>query len=342
MRWLSFWLAVWAWTFLTVIGLIHFVEETPQIKDLGDFAVLCILPILIGLQAQRKDLIYKILALCAVAALADAAWNAATYLRFVQPIKDTGRLTAYGMMKRYPGLTGSTLAGGLISFLGVCFLAFRFSTSRWLGLRPFILLALGAIFIDMLLIDARRYTGVSIVACFILMTPWVNRRAPLQIIAVVVAGLFLYLTLASDDPENVMRGDLTAAGWEDAMRSFWLGDGVHHYDWAEPNFQDLWSAGITESGFVDLAKAYGVPSAVAFVLAGLAALAASRRRITAVAATFAMLLATLENEIVMVRFLSASVFYLASFIILFEERLTRRMGMRLPVAARALEPAPHI
>jgi hypothetical protein len=177
MRWLSFWLAVWAWTFLTVIGLIHFVEETPQIKDLGDFAVLCILPILIGLQAQRKDLIYKILALCAVAALADAAWNAATYLRFVQPIKDTGRLTAYGMMKRYPGLTGSTLAGGLISFLGVCFLAFRFSTSRWLGLRPFILLALGAIFIDMLLIDARRYTGVSIVACFILMTPWVNRRA---------------------------------------------------------------------------------------------------------------------------------------------------------------------
>ncbi len=167
----------------------------------------------------------------------------------------------------------------------------------------------------------------------------------MQIIAVVVAGLFLYLTLASDDPENVMRGDLTAAGWEDAMRSFWLGDGVHHYDWAEPNFQDLWSAGITESGFVDLAKAYGVPSAVAFVLAGLAALAASRRRITAVAATFAMLLATLENEIVMVRFLSASVFYLASFIILFEERpprLTRRMGMRLPVAARALEPAPHI
>jgi len=159
-----------------------------------------------------------------------------------------------------------------------------------------------------------------------------------------VAGTFLFLTFASTDPENMMRGDLTAAGWEDAMRAFPFGIGVHHYEWAEPNFQALWSVGITESGFVDMAKAYGAPGAVLFVLAGLAALAASRLRITAVAASFAMLLAILENEIVMVRFLSASVFYLGSFIILFEEQPSLRPekpNSGFPVAPRRPEPLPH-
>jgi hypothetical protein len=302
------------------LDIIHGLEQAPAAKDLGEMALHVGVPFLLIMQADRRGLFVKLSMICVVVALADAAWNFATLLGLVAPVARMARYTEYGEVIRYPGLTGNTLAAGTVSFIAVCYLAFRFSVTRSLLARATIVATLGLIFVDMILIDARRFTGVSLVAVLVTMTPWVNRRAPLHIIAAIVAGIFFYLTFSSVDPENIMRGNLMAEGWNDVKAAFWLGSGIHHVEATGTNFQALWASGVTESGALDLAKAYGVPATAVLFAAAFMALAARRRRISDVACIFAMLVAEMECNDPIDGFLGATVFFLSFVLVVFEEQ----------------------
>jgi hypothetical protein len=338
MRQLAAVLGLYAILCFSALNAIHSIDENPDVHDLGKICLQCGLPILLILQSDRKGLFNAISLLCVFAALADAAWNFATLVDLVSPVARAQRITDYGSLVRYPGLTGNTLSTGEVALIAICFVAYRLSTAK--SILAFWLLTFVLLFImfDMALADARRFTGKAIVALIIFLTPWLRRRAPLHIICVAVALIYLYLTFASLDPENIQRSNLIVHGWWDVQDHAILGAGLHYVQAHGVTFQSLWSAGITESGVVDLMKAYGIPATLIFLGAGLCALSARRIRPTDVSVLFCLFLADLECGSPIDGFLGAVLFFLGFILIVYEEA---PYGARRQVAAaqRASHPA---
>ncbi len=100
-------------------------------------------------------------------------------------------------------------------------------------------------------------------------------------------------------------------GLGDALSHPLLGSGPAWRDTSglEATYQSLAGAGVTESGFLDLSIAYGVPSAALFLLAAVLALVATRSRLTSPAVMLSMLTAELAFGDSLTGFLGAVLFF---------------------------------
>ena len=173
---------------------------------------------------------------------------------------------------------------------------------------------LGLIFVvlgSLELIDARRYLGMAVVG-FLVITFRPLWRVPLVFIIAGIAGSAVYAAFTNFfDYEDDLRGRLMADGWQYAQQYPFLGQGVFYRDLSgvHPNYTTLSSAGVTESGILDLGLSYGLAAAGFFVLAAILAASARRNGQSAPRMLLALLTAELAFGDSLTGFLGSVVFY---------------------------------
>ncbi|MEO8925903.1 MAG: hypothetical protein ABI306_01955 [Caulobacteraceae bacterium] len=276
--------------------------------DWGVFALQAGTPILLSLTGRRVQLLRALGWVCIVFASVDAAANLAAFAHAIDLPAYSGRLTEGGVRLRYPGLSGNSLAAGLVAFTAVAFLAAGVGgRMRW-ALAARIAL-IGALFASLYLIDARRYLTLAALAVPLLgfRPAW---RIPPAAVAVGLgaAGLAAAFAETSD-----LRARLVIGGAARALAHPLLGQGPTWRDPAslQPLFASLHGAGVTESGLLDLSIAYGVPATALLVLASLTALSARRPAQSLPAVILALLTAELAFGDSLSGFLGAILFYAA-------------------------------
>jgi hypothetical protein len=332
-----------AWLTWLLLTLIHYADRRPDGRDLGLLAVVCGLPVLLLLQVRRGALLERIAFLCVFAALADAAWNVASLMDLVSPLARAGRITEFGRLTRYPGLTGNTLGSGLVALIASCSLASRIAKDR----RPWVRAACAASLIiilgDLYLIDARRDLGEALLGCGILLLP-LARRVNLILVSAITAAGGLWLVFSSADPENIQRGTLMTWAWEDARGALWAGSGLFFRAAAPgPDFNSLWAAGVTESGIIDLVIAFGLPATMLFLAGAFAALGASRKNVTYPAVLTALMIGELAYGGGLGGILGTAVLYASlAYIVLEEAPIGGQFVLvRETVLATPTEPPPR-
>ncbi len=321
-RKLAAFLFVGAWLWFAIFGLLAFVGRAPTPNDWGLYFLEVGVPVLLLFSHARLDLLRAIGWICVGFAVLDAVVNLADVSGFHILGSQGGRYTAFGRVDRYPGLTGNSHAGGLVALVAVCMIAPRMrQPQRWVGWLAAALL-LGLIGASLVLIDARRYTGEAVMAAVFLVVPlW--RVIPLQLIGPGVAAWGLYFTFNRFDADNSQRGDLMADAWREASHNIWSGGGLFYR--APPDgsdFSSLWAAGVTESGVLDLATAFGWIATVAFLVAVFLALSAQRTRLAWPAALLAVMAGELAYGDPLNGFLGATLFYACLIFTLCDEGLT--------------------
>jgi hypothetical protein len=214
--------------------------------------------------------------------------------------------------------------------IATCFLAARLSNSRSWPTRIILALLVATCLADLVIIDARRFTGKAIVACLILLIPGAKSRCPLIIIAACVAAIYFWLTYTSIEPENILRFNLMAQGWQDARNSIWFGSGLHYTQAHGITFSSLWAAGITESGVISMIQQVGLPATIVFFSTAMMALASRRVEVDEIAIIFAMLLADFECNTPIDGFLGAALYFSALLIILLDEEPRRLRRLLIP------------
>jgi hypothetical protein len=318
----------------TSISMIHWLDRAPTVHDLGLLGLECGAPLILVAQGQRRSLLYTLGLVCTLIALADAVFNAAVLNGWTYPIALAQRVTEFGEIARYPGLSGNTLAAGSTAMVACIFLGERAASGRAVG-KFIALLALAAIFLDLQLIDARRYLAASAGAVAIMVIPWLRRRFPIFGLTLVLACAGLWFSFSSHDVEEILRGDLMAEGWRDAQGVLWLGQGVmYRPPPAGGSHQALWEAGVTESGFVDLILKFGLLGTGLFVLCILIAICSRGHKKSMSSVLVAAFAGMLPYSDFFTGFFGAIAFFTALLVVIFEEPMTSR-----PMASAFLLPA---
>ncbi len=307
-----------AWALFLTVGLAGFFDRSAALNDWGLFLLQVAAPVLLLCSNERASLLRSIGLICTLAALADAAANLGALVGFWDLAHYGGRYIQGVVVQRYPGLTASSHAAGLVGLVAICFTVTRLKDYRrlagWLATVAVTALIVTSLF----LIDARRYIGEGAVAGALLILGW--RRAPLQFVAMGVGALGVWFTVTSLDGENIQRANLMFDALRDAMQSPWTGGGVFYR--AAPSqgdFNALWNAHVTESGILDLAISYGFPATIAFLAAPLLALSGRRPRLTWPAVMLALTTGELAYGDPLVGFLGAVVFFGSLFFVLLDE-----------------------
>src|SRR5665213_127975 len=279
-------------------------------NDGGLFAVEAGLPILLLLNPRRLQLLFAMATFCVVFGLLDLVANLISIASIANIAKHVGKAGSASYGIHYLGLSGNSDAEGLIAFVGATFIAaWRGGRHRDVAFRGTIVVALLG---SLVLIGARRYLGMAIVAAPLL---WVRgaSRLPLPLVVVAFAGAFLTATFTAEysDSNNHRRAELMAAGASDALHHPILGAGVAYRNSTdlEAVFDQLRGIGVTESGVLDLAVAYGMPAAAVFLLSSLFALGARRERNTFPVVLLAMFTAELAFGDDLTGFPGAILFY---------------------------------
>ena len=277
-----------------------------DVRDLGVFALQAAVPIALLASPRRADLLKALGWTCVLFATLDAGANLLASAGVFDLPAYGGRVDAAGVHVRYPGLSGNTLAAGLVAFVAIGFLASRLSWKRVLFVAPLIV----ALFVSLWLIDARRYLALAALAVSLI--AWrPATRIPLPLVAIVVGatGLSAAFSPVFDDE---LRSLLIRQGVGLAAAHPVLGEGPQWRDTSTlvANFENLSAAGVTESGILDLAVAYGVIASVALLLSAL--LAMGRRRLDRLPAVLLCLLtASLAFSDPLNGYLGALVFFAA-------------------------------
>ena len=279
-------LAVFLASISTFAALIHRAMST---ADWGVFVMQIALPVLLTLCPTRIDLLRAVCRIALVFAVADFTLNALSYMGVVNLVEHVGGASSYGL--HYLGLPGSSFAEGLVAFLAIVYVAFGtlFSRSALALAARFGLIAL--LFLSEWLIRARVDFGLSIVAVVLLLLGR-SLRLPLVSIALLLTMVFLVSTFYPNiyETDEVLRQYLMEMGARTALHHPLLGAGVHYRATADlvAGYRQLHEAGITESGTLDFAIAYGIPATVCLYLSAFFALAATRVRQTLPAVLFGL------------------------------------------------------
>ena len=255
-------------------------ERQLTLNDLGLLGIQVGVPILLWFMRSRTEFINSLLWVCIGFALMDAVANVFAWRGLIDLPTLSGRTDALdptGYRVRYPGLTGNTHAGGLVAMLAICALSCRLYRAKIFG-RLVYLALIAVVFVSLDLIDARRYLGMAAVGFVVIAIPLFWRVPPILTIAG-IAGSAVYAAFTNFfDYEDDLRGRLMTDGWQYASQMPFLGQGVFYRDLTgiRPDYASLSSAGVTESGILDLALSYGVASTVIFVLAAMFGVSARR------------------------------------------------------------------
>lgn len=248
-------------------------------NDIGLFLVQGVTSLMILLSRGRRRLAIAVGTWAVAFALLDLFANLLGVLGILDIQAPVRRIDGE-LEVSYPGLTGSTLAGGFVAFAAVgrlMLVAHRPGERRWLAA---ILVAL--LLVSLHLIAARRYFGLALVAIVLFMAWRPLSRLGLHWISLGVAAMFLSLTFSagSGDAGNVLRGLLILNGVERALQQPFLGHGPTYFvlDDVTANFIDLAEAGVTESQLLDFAISYGMLAAAAFLFSVLITLSVQKGR----------------------------------------------------------------
>lgn len=248
-------------------------------RDVGLFVLQLMIAAMIVLSARSSRIAFAVGAWAVPFALADAIANFAGVMGLLD-IQAPARMIDGEVVYAYPGLSGSTLGGGFVAFVAICKLAHDAVHRRVrIGLA---LLAIVAILVSLHLIEARRYTGLTLTALSLVAGWRFFSRIGLQWVVLAVAGSFLALTFlaGAGDVSNLLRADLLMSGISRALENPILGMGPSYQDLEGLNatFEDLTYAGVTESQLLDFAISYGILSCFAFAIAVMVALAAQQQK----------------------------------------------------------------
>lgn len=295
--------------FVASAGVGFFSKPGVTINDMGVFAVEVGTPVLLLLNRRRGQLIDALGTICVGFACADMLANFLAAAHIIDLPVYSGRLDANGYRIRYPGLTGNTDASGLVAMVAIFDLAagLRQSDVPRRILRLAVILAL---VVSLNLIDARRYFGMGLIGLAMILIPGSKRVPPIiPIVLIAVAGLWFTFSQFGFDDDR--RARLMIDGYHKAITHPWLGEGIFYKDPAnlQPSYQSLHDAGVTESGVLDLAIAYGIPAALSFVLSPILALCSFRPAQTGAVVILTMLTAALAFGNTLPGFFGAVLFY---------------------------------
>lgn len=297
---------------ITIATLRGATQAPLTVQDWALYSLQVALPLLL-LFVPLRQLLEAVCRCCVFFGLLDAAANFAAVGGLIELSAYSGRVSDFEVITRYPGFAGNTHAAGLVAFIAVVYLSVQ------LALRPrrqtfwFFLAALVLIAVSMQLIDARRYTAMALVGCGAILFVRRPRVAPLPLLAIGVSTLLVLLTYfsAADDRGNHLRWLLMTGGWKRSLDHLLTGDGLRFQDsyGIVADYYVLSQAGVTESGILDFAIAFGWPTSIAFILAGLFAAGARRATYSAPAVLVAMLTAEMAFGASVGGYLGAIVFY---------------------------------
>lgn len=235
-------------------------------RDIGVFALQAVVPIVLLASPRRAELLTALGWMCVAFAGIDAAANLVAAAGLIELPAYGGRMDQAGVHIRYPGLSGNTLAAGLVAFLAVCALARRPSSWR--------LALIALLLISLWLIDARRYLALAVFATPLLVwrPAW---RLPLPLVSIAIGAVGLTAAFSPVFGDE-LRGLLIRQGLDTARGHLLLGLGPQWRDTSElaATFTSLSDVGVTESGWLDLAVAYGALAAAALGFAALLAMGA--------------------------------------------------------------------
>ena len=267
-------------------------------------------PVLLSLNPRRLELIVAIGVICVAFAMIDAAANLLAVGRVVELAVYSGRLGVDGVRLRYPGLSGNTHAAGLVAMVAIVSLGARLRRAA----PPRSMLyavAIAVLFGSMILIDARRYTALAALGLVVILYK-PARRVPAALIATLVAGAAVWAIFRTIfDPADDLRARLMLEGLARAAEHPILGRGPAYLDPSafQPGFQALATEGVTESGVLDLAVAYGIPAVTLLIAACMLALSTRRRAQSTPLVILTLLTAELAFGNPLTGFLGAVLFF---------------------------------
>ena len=300
------------------------------LEDWVAFGLLSALPLML-IRIDQEELLKFIGMACVLFAVLDVAANFLSIFGIIS-LNTSGRVTADGLRTRYPGLSGSTLAAGLVASTAILFLADSFSKVK--SIRAGILIASVAaiLIVNLYFVDARRYLSTALVGGALLTTP-LGRRVPLWVPTILLPAIMVPLTFISNDGGNHLRATLLRYGWERAQDYPWIGQGLFYRSSAllMPGLDNLRGAEVTESGILDLWIAFGGLSTLIFVAAALVAVIASRAQARWESMLFALLAGSLPYNTLFGGLLSSLLFFSSFFFVVFQKRetFTRRGAVAL-------------
>jgi len=322
-----------------VTALIHYIGQRPNLRDWGQFGIYCLIPILLLLNRDRRELVTFVARLCVMMALADLAFNILVILGLISPVV-TATFSYNGVdLNRYPGISGGVLSGGEVALVAIVYSAWRTrckpeTIPRW---GWFAILAL--CFWGIYLIDARRYLVAALFGAAILLVrpaKWIS----LPLYAIAEAGFGIFVTFVSLKHDQVLRATLMVAAFEDMMKTFWLGNGPYYVTPVQgTTFVELWTGHVTESGALDVGLAFGVPAAILFFASVFIALLAKRASVS----WMPVLLTVLTGQFAFSNpfsFLGSVVFFGALICIVLQEVSPRQAQRNTLLGAPALAMMP--
>jgi hypothetical protein len=284
-------------------------ERQMDLLDLGLFVVQVGTPVLLFLCFDRIGLLRALCRISVLFALADLTVNLLTLFHIADIARVDGAGSGYGA--HYTGLPGNSFAEGIVAFVALSYIAAGVPFSRtWeRGIR---LLLIVALFGSEYLIRARTDIGISIVAVALLMFRSL-RRVPAVLVAVLISGTLLFAIFhsAPGNNEERLRTDMMATGFAEAKTHVVVGTGVRYRATQDlvATFHSLRQGGITESGALDFATAYGCLATACLYLSALLALLAPRLRQTLPAVILACLTGAMASTGAFGNFFDSILFY---------------------------------
>jgi hypothetical protein len=296
--------------------------------DLGVFVVQAGTPVLVLLCFDRAGLLQAICRFAVLFAFADLAVNLLALFHIASVARVEGAGTSYGA--HYLGLPGNSFAEGIVAFVGVSYLAAGVPFAR--TSQRFIRLGLiAALFGSEVLIRARTDIGISVVAVALLLFRN-SHRIPAFAVAAFVSAALLFATFhaAPGNHEERLRSDMMVVGFAEAKTHVLLGVGSRYRDTQDliANYRSLRDGGITESGTLDFAIAYGWFATICLYLSALLALAAPRLRQTLPAVLLVCLLGAIATTGDLGNFFGSTVFYVVLILCQREEWWTLQFTPR--------------
>jgi hypothetical protein len=279
------------------------------------FAVQVLAPIFLILSPHRDNILIFTLRTAVLFAFCDLFVNVATYTGLAKLSEKSGNYFSYGI--HYLGLPGNSLAEGLIAFLAITYISSRIpqSIGRWEFLARISLL--GLLFFSEFLIKARSDLGISIVSATLLAFRNSN-RFPMVLVASIVSVIFLAATFFHDpyNTDDSIRANLMRRGLVASEHRIWIGQGARYRATSDlvGNFRTLSTAGITESGTLDYAIAYGILSTISLYISFFFALSAKRYYQTTAAVMLACLTGALAINGGLSSFLGSITLYISLII----------------------------
>jgi hypothetical protein len=307
-----------------VISFFHLLNGEMTTKDFGQFGIYCGVPIFLFLNSDRVMLADTVAFICVLAALADLVFNLGVIFDLVQPVVVTTFEFNGQSVNRYPGISGSVLGAGLVGLVASIYVAARVRLADSRRALLFWLVVLMAIFLGLVLVGSRRYLVEAIVGVFVLLLGLPNSLT-LPLVGPAIGAFGLYETFHNFDVGNRVRQTLMRAGWEDLQAHFWTGAGILYREQAlnvTMSFGSLWKERVTESGFLDLGLAFGLPATVLLMLAVTVTMGARRNYSSWYAVIVAVMLGEFAYGLPLGGFLGSVVFYCALLVVVLDERPT--------------------